>query len=431
MKNMKSGPARLILLLTVCSFLASLLLSACGDAPTPTTSPITEVQANALLLGSQDNSWGQISRYEGGGQLEDIKLTDENRNSLSSVFQYASGLAAVGTVASNSISSNAYKLVLKPEISKGLADGSLKYMTSLEGKMLPVVVDNKGVIRGLASLKSVGAGGALLAGGPAIIATTLIVVASAQFMEGINQQLQSIDKKVDAIKAMLNDQQRANLEGNMKYLQDWAAMLDNQKIPLSEIDVLRNQLETVEREILQVTYLMRDKMKTSDQDFQTKKMDKMLGFINNDDKARELGNLLKEHQQYATNYLNAISIRGLASQIRSAFPESRNIATTRLEDARNELANWNQLQTAFYDEVDKQVNKIGGLFSDDKLKTAMLAEAKTGRQDATQNFNRLDGLFSSTLDKVKAQSQNSGQPVTLVVTLDQNGKIVKTSKLNG
>lgn len=399
-------------------------------APIPTPTP--EIAPNKLLLGSEANTWGEITRYEAGtgDKLEDISLTAENRESLSSLFVAAPALASVGGTVAPNLKSGTYTLSFKPEVTKGLQDGSLKFMNSLEGGIRPVVVDSKGVIRGVATLKTV-SGIAVLANPATAVFGILSVIAASDYMSDINKQLETISKNVSDIKEFLEADKRSQLEGDLKYLNDIGALLNQQKITPADVESFRTQLETVERETLQLASLEKSLMEKTDKAFAEVKLDKKLFVFRNEDKIDELKKLLTDHKRQADSYLNALMVRGLASQIRCALPESRSIALTRLEDVRKELVSWNDAQAKFYSIVELRVPQMDGLFSDDKTRTQFLSEAKAGKQVASQDYTQLDKTFDNTIQKVKAQIDAFSQALGVVVTLDDNGKVVKTSKLVG
>ncbi|MEI6047049.1 MAG: hypothetical protein WCS37_22115 [Chloroflexota bacterium] len=450
-RTLENKPSLPIFIL-VGTLLISLALGACGDsvttsksntpatsptiAPSPTTpptvvpSPTPEPKPNKLLLGSENAPWGEVTRYQSAttDHLQELNLNEENRTNLSSMFAAAPELAAIGETAATTLKSGTYALSLKPELVKGLNDGTLQFMKSLEGGIRPVVVDSKGVIQGMASVKLVGGALTLAAAGPMVF-KVLAVVVSAEYLAEINKQLEAINKSVNEIKEFLEADKRSQLEGDLKYLNAVGDLLNQQKIAPNDVETFRNQLEGVERETLQIAYLLRSLMEKADKNFAEVNLDKTLFIFRNEDKVNELKNLLTDHKRQAANYFTALSVRGLASQVRCAMPESRTIALARLEDDQKELSAWYQTQTKFYDLVESRVSEMDGLFSDSKTRDQFTEQAKVGRQDSNQNYTQLDGLLSATIQKAKAQNQTTDQPLNLVVTMDESGKIVKVSKL--
>ncbi len=434
----------MLVLLVLVGLLFPLVLGACGEASvkanTPTISPVStpvttaapsptpEPDPNKLLLGGKDSPWGEITRFTGDpSSLKEYNLNEDSRKGLSNMLAFAPALAPVAGASSKS---NLYTLALSPELRKGLADGSLRLMNSLEGGVRGVVVDSTtGVIRGVASLKAVGGVAALTLGPPGIaLFVTLTAIEALQFQDDINKQLETINKNVTDIKQFLEADKRSLLEGNLKYLNNMADLLNKQKLSPTDVDSFRNQLEAIEVQTLQITALMQDQMDKAYNEFDKQSLSKNFVFFSDGDKVKKLQQFLGDHKRFAGNYFTALSVRGLAAQVRSAMPESRTLAQTRLEDVRGELSKWGKSQGQFYDRVENRVSELDGWLSSEETRNQFRKEAQAGRQNTNQSFSQLDELLVNTVQKVKNQNDSASKPLQLVIMLDDKGNVVKVSK---
>ncbi|HEX2916684.1 MAG TPA: hypothetical protein VH186_38340 [Chloroflexia bacterium] len=437
----KGRKSNLTINFLVISLLLPLLLAACGESqPQPTATPniIAEItplptpvplRPNRLELGSEASPWGEIARYEMGpdDKLVEVPVKPELSSDLSKWFEAAPSLAAfagAGTAASN----NLFKLSVKPEIAKALENGSLKYMPSLDGGIRGVVVDAKtGLISALPSLQKFSP----LVSPTGIAFGIATVIISAQFMEEINKQFETVNKNIEDVKNFLEEKEYSTLTGDMRYINEVRTAMNEQRLDPAEIERYRNQLETVERETLQRLDFYKARMSSTADKFNQVKLDKTLFFFRDEDKIKELQNLISEFNSESNSYLTALSVRGLSAQVICALPESRQTAFSRMQEVRDDSKAWLTIQQNFYDAVEKRIPQMDGLFADSKTRDQFHDVAQKNKATASSAYGQVDNILYDTMSKVSAQLKEVDAPLQIVVELDDQGKIKKVSKLTG
>ncbi len=393
---------------------------------TPVPSPTPVPQPNSLLLGNEDDPWGEITRYQEllNTVLQEVKLSATTLSDVKKLF------AATPNLIKSPGSPNLYYLKLSPRLEQLYKSGSVDYIKSLEGGIRGIVRDpSTGKIVGQASLIGVGASLTNPATATALVVALLGAISYELFIDQINKQFELVNKKLDDIKDFLQDKERSLLQGNIRYIDGIRNALNQQNLALTEIDRYRNQLENVEREILQSNELFKTQVsKAADKFNQVDLKDKNFFFFRDEDKVRELDRLINEFKQNSNSYLTALLIRGLGAQLSCALPESRQTALQRIEDSSKELDGWLETQQKFFDQVDKRSGAMDGIFADSKTPARFKETAKTGKETAQKAYDQIKSSFTDTIQKVKAQTQSPTQPLVLVVELDDQGAVKKVSK---
>jgi hypothetical protein len=391
------------------------------STPVPTPTPVP--QPNSLIFGNEDIPWAEITRYQSDSstKLEDVKLSPVVASSLLPLIGSAPKLASI------SGSSNLYRLEFRPELSKAILSGSAQQMPSLEGGM-------RAIVRDPVSKKIIGHGSlipvASLTNPATAVFTVVSVIAGLQFMEQINKQYEMINKNLTDIKNFLQEKELSSLTGNIRYIDGIRTALNQQSVAPSELERYRNQLESIEREMLQSTDLFKKLVATPALELEQLDFKKKNLFVFRDeDTIKKLQQELDDFKQQSTGYLLAIATRGLSAQVSCAVPESRQIALNRIQNASSDLEEWLTTQKKFYNTLDQKTADMDGLFADSKKPAEFKNLAKKGLEDATNLYNDVKASFDDTTQKVKAQIQNLDKPLTLVVELDDQGNIKKVNKL--
>ena len=349
--------------------LLSILLSACGESkitvkePTISTnpSPKAEPEPNQLLVGSDTDPLATITRYQSSStdKLQEITLHKDVSAELATVFAGAATLTLAGGTPSNS-----YTIRFNPTVQQILDNKTASLMPAGKFSNYAVAMDNTtGKILGLGKQIPVVS---LVLGPGAMVFNLAAGILADQFMPSINDQFEILNRNVTDIKNFLQDNEYGQLEGNLKYLNDIRAVLNQHKISPNDLESFRIQLEAVERESRQTLSSLQAQMTRTSDSFKQVKLDKTLFFFRSEDKVKELEKYIGDYQRQASNYLFALMVRGLDSQVRCALPESRDIALTRIADVRNDLKTWLQQQNEFYSAVEKRVPEMDGLFADSK-----------------------------------------------------------------
>ncbi|MBE0670634.1 MAG: hypothetical protein IH588_08610 [Anaerolineales bacterium] len=420
-------------------------LSQAREAATDLHLSDVDTEPNKLILGKVDDPWGEIVRYQKTeiDGYEEIQLDEKSLIGLSGLFHQAPNLAQSGV----QMVMNTYTLSFKPEIAKGIADGSLKMMESLDGGFRAIAVNAKGkeIIQGVGSLHL--AEGLKLTAGLMAVWQVLAVVTAQAFLMDINKQLVNINKELEGIKNFLEHQQYATLIGNFKYIQTIRDLLSSQSFENLEFGVFLNQLEHIERECTQIMVALELQMNTVYADFEKQPL---RAYISAQENLLASKKLITNHEQQARNYLIAASVRGLATQTRCAIPSNRNLALTRLSTLQTELSTWNENQQKFYQLVSERAPELID-WSDSKFYSRVsawlpsLTDRFTGRQKkqiqlknkmqtSQDSINQMGELLQKsvleTKNNVRNQLQENSQPLSLLVELNENGQIIKTWKMH-
>lgn len=158
-----------------------------------------------------------------------------------------------------SMSSDGFRVVLKPEFLKGARIGSFRMMQSreLEGAWRLNVIRAEPGPSGEPMGRIVGQGSLVPAGEALGLATAAFQIATfvtAQMhLAEINARLAELKDLVEDVLNHLRNEQVGGLLGNIYYLHQVADQLKAGKLQEVEILTLNGQLETVERESLQVS----------------------------------------------------------------------------------------------------------------------------------------------------------------------------------
>ena len=404
----------------------------------------TDTEPNKIILGEVNDPWGEIVRYQKTeiDGYEEIQLDERSLIGLSGLFHQAPNLAQSGV----QMVMNTYTLSFKPEIAKGIADGSLKLMKSLEGGFRASAVDGKNAIKGAGSLHL--ADGIKLTASVMAVWQVLAVITAQIYLMDINKQLVNINKELEDIKNFLEHQQYAMLIGNLKYIEAIRDFLNSQSFENLEFGVFLNQLEHIERECTQIMVALELQMDTVYADFEKQPLKASISAQENLIASKKL---ITNHEHQARNFLIAASVRGLAAQTRCAIPSNRNLVLTRLSTLQTELSAWNENQHKFYQLVSERLPELTDL-SDSKFygrvsawllptltdqfnsrpkkQTQLKDTMQTSQDYINQMGELLQKTVSETKNNVRNQIQENSEPLSLLVELNENSQIIKTWKMH-
>jgi len=383
----------------------------------------TEAMWVELVLGDAADPWGEIVRYErsAADQYEELQLPETTRIQLSSWFQHAPSLA----MNSAQLMANTYTLTFKPEIAKGIADGSLKIMGSNQGGFRAKAVDVGRKMRGEGTLNPTTK--LRFAASVTMTWQVLAVITAQQFLSDINKQLVELNKGIADIKDFLEHQQYAALVGNLQYLNTIQETLNRGQLENSEVTTFLNQIEQIDRESGQMMIALQSQMEQILADF---KEQPLSAKFSAQAYAQEAKELVAVYEYHAHHYLVAVSVKGLAAQTRCALPASRKLALERLQALEANLDTWTNHRHQFYQTVERRLPELQTWFGDyqtirEQLKTA----AQTSQDKLNEAGEQVRALIAHTGQTLKTQLAAENQPLSLLVELNDQGQITKTWKL--
>jgi len=395
--------------------------------PKNTSTPIymseIDTESNKIILGNINDPWGEIARYPKieMDNYEEFQLNEKTLIGFSNWFQQAPNLAQSGA----QMMMNTYTLTFKPEIAKGIADGSLKIMESLDGGIRTVAVDNNNIMRGVGSLNP--ATGIQSLANVMIVWQIEAVITAQKFLADINQQLVQINKDLKEMKTFLENQQYSALIGNLEYIQGIQDILNSQSFDNVEFGVFLHQLEAIERECTKIIRTLESQMATVYVNFERQPLKAKINVKENFIASSQL---INDYQRLERGYLVAVAVRCLASQTRCAIPSNRNVALRRLSTLQTEISTWNENRRSFYQLVSERLPELTSLFDDGKEKRRKIRnEMYPNKNSLARMGENIQKLVLETENNIRNQIQENSQPLSLLVELNEDGQIIKTWKL--
>ncbi len=427
---------RLITLYMSGLLLATTLLSACGEVSTPsapaTTSASTTLPANpttataeplpaSLLLGDPGNPWGEITPYKvsGSDSFDTLPLDSNLLQSLNGLFQFAPHLGVNGSF--NLFQGTRFRLRINAGISSAFVNGMVSAPGFATG--LRYGFPGKGIL--VSSPKSLtGIGFTPLAIWQLVNAASMLY-----FIDGINRQLDAINQNILDIKQYLENKDFAQLKGNYDYLTSVQSNLVQQKVSDSDVEAIRQLLETIERESQQALVQYRTGVQLKRNELEALTREKLL-FIDKTINKVNFDSVITDYDRAMNSYLSALMVRSLSAQVRCAIPSSRSLALSRLEEVRAGLSDWYTEQNLFNSQVDRKLPLLDGFLSSQSDRNYIIARVNDRAKNAGQIFGQNYVLYSNTIQRLQAQVQEgSTRPLDLIAELDGQGNIKTLSQL--
>lgn len=393
------------------------------DASTPIYRSETDTGPNKIILGNINDPWGEIARYPKTeiDNYEEIQLNEKTLIGFSSWFQQVPNLAQSGA----QMMLNTYTLTFKPEIAKGIADGSLKIMESLDRGIRAVAVDSNNIMRGVGSLNP--ATGMQSLASVMVVWQVLAMVTAQKFLADINKQLVKINTVLGDIKNFLQNEQYTKLVGNLEYIQVIQDTLGSQSFDNDKFGDFLNQLEAIERECTQIMLNLELQMATVYANFERQPLKAKINVKENFIASSQL---ITDYQRLERGYLVAVAVRCLASQTRCAIPSNRNVTLRRLSTLQDKIYTWNENRRNFYQLVSERLPELTSLFDDGKEKRRQIRKEMYPRKNSLAQMGEdIQKLVLETENNIRNQIQENSQPLSLLVELNEDGQIIKTWKL--
>lgn len=380
-----------------------------------------------IIFGDEDNPTIEISRYQSSrlDQFEEISLSERQAIKFSNLLQHAPQLA----MNVSQIVSHTYVLKFAPEVQQGLSSGSLSLMQSKEGlgTIRAIAVDSQSgriVAHGnLVSTNRIKPAATVLA-----VWQVLAVVTAQVYLSDIQKRLVEIEKGISEIKSWLEDQEIAALVSNLNYLKRIKSYLDKQEFTETDIGIFANQLEHIERESDKSIGLFRVNMSRFVDEFEQIELG---GWFTSD--LSPAIEKVKRYEFLAQGYLMATYVKGVANQIRCALPVNREIALNRLEALQENLSHWQAEKDDFFEAIERRTSEIKVTFKSDKrnkqYRKEFLSKSDSTKRKLESTTGEISEMIARTKENVQAQIAASSQPVSLIVTLDEQGQVKQLKKL--
>lgn len=366
---------------------------------------------------------GTVTRFTGSpqGKREEVVFDPRLRDGVLAFLHGAPALAS----AAGQLLTNSYTLRFTAEASKGLANGSLSMMRSLEGGIRGNVINEKRRVVAQASLDSMSkAGAAALA-----VWQVLAIVTAQKFLADINKRLASIERGISDVKQWLEQERLGRIQGNFSYLKQLVEAVQRRDLTDTDIAAFTAQLESIERESQQI---MVSAELPLDQCFTNFKQMPLTGMWLKDH-SRAAQEAVVTFEQRAKEFHLAAFVRGAAIQVRSALPLTQGVARLRLDELGADLQRQAERQKAFLEIVSERIPELKGEFSWDSTDAEHQQELRSLLYRAECNVAEDSQSLSEALQTLKVRLQLEldlgSEPLELVATLDATGALARLERV--
>jgi hypothetical protein len=325
-----------------------------------------------------------------------------------------------------SLFGNSFQVIVKPELLVGLRDGSLNWMRSREvadGIRLNLV-DRSGKIVGQGSALPAGQAAQLLSAG---FQLGSFVFAQAHLAQ-INARLAKIEGLVGDVQAFLKGTQEGELRGQLRYLQERAAAFCESPPSPTEVELLHAQLESIEREGLQIDAAIRLELDRHEGALDALDLDGLMTSFETDRDAL-FDTVDACHQAVARLHLG-LCVRLFATQMRGSFPvESRTLAAVGLDSIERDIAASQERNERLLERIRSRAGELSGAFTADttiakaRRKLTRNAGKKIGalREEAQQLIDHI--AEARAIQREAEALATSG--LILEVTRTENGNRIR------
>jgi hypothetical protein len=304
-------------------------------------------------------------------------------------------------------STETFKVVLRPELQQGLRDGTYEMMRSREvaGAIRANVVNKaNGRIRGQGNLIRIGRARQLAALGFNVAS---LVTAQAHLAE-INKKLAEISKGVEDINRHLKNQQEGALVGKMEYLSQLASQL-LEGIP-SETDTkeINSQLETIERESLEVIGALRKEREQREEELESLNLEKVFSTATTD--AKQLTECAGRGASVVRRFQIALWVRLAAVELKSMLPVDQSIVEVRRRSIEQEIKDLRGHVQSHRGRYTERVKEITGVVRKLMSGSWSLKELrKETREEIASSFRPVQETLDEMKQTTKAGKVHAGK----------------------
>ncbi|MFM0086889.1 hypothetical protein PQR46_08110 [Paraburkholderia sediminicola] len=352
-----------------------------------------------------------------GAEIPNIPYDAHRMDTSSSEISQLSHLATDLLKGGLSTPGKTIRLVFKPEIHKGLKDGTYTLMQTKSGEVLADAVDSSHQIVGKGRIVQGGQARQLAAG-----AFQLVGIAVAQaHLADIESSLGSIKSALSELLDRLENTDRSNISGAIAYLSEVA---QHMKHPQGILEFSSEKSQTVEA-IIRDGYAWRDKVKEdlvglTNQIVRLADKDKF-GTANSH---KELRSLVEKVKPLLIRHELLLQLTALTTMI-VAYLDPAGRKFTKVKPGVDE---WMHLVAKFREaSVEKATNLLSeARFTNDELLSYRRMEiyrlAEERESDAQRQTSSFDALMRKLDKNVRHLTQGDGT-VSLALTYDDRGTV--------
>ena len=328
---------------------------------------ISELKAEALIFGSPEKPLLEIHPSLESRELVPLEATPAMKLALEPILQRAPEMLHLGS----RMASQGYRVVFSPEVTQALRKGTAELLPS-SGKLLPVAREaSKG--GKFVEIGRVSKDVSLKMAGIAAMSWQILSIATAQhFLNEINAKLAGIENGINDIRAWLKDEKKGQLRASLRYLREISAALSRGQLQRDEVLTIQGQLDTIDRDADSIGDLARETLIRIPQDLQ--KVD-VREWTDRQGSANRLHEWIRHNKEAMDLLLLAQVVRVVACQVKSLLPGDQHRLAERLEHARQEVENaqnlFESIRGAFLGKIHELRKRrdnfwaLGGLFDED------------------------------------------------------------------
>lgn len=382
-----------------------------------------------IVFGPNDTPLVEIFRQQvsENAKRDDLPLIPRFQTGLQSLLAQAPVVAASGAIAT----SQTFVMRFAPEVAKGLTDGTLSMMQSkmIEGGIRASALGADGAVVGQATLLA--ASGVNIAATGIVVWQLLAFVTAQKYLVDINARLAKIEGEIRSIKQWLEDERIGKLLGNLAYMQSRARDLIEQDLSESRIATYDSQLEQIVRECHQTMETLQLQMESEANAFSKQPLTGGAFTVGHSEKAREQ---ISSLENFARQFLLAMYVRTLAHQLMCALPVNRQMVLNNMEDLHQQHVKFRDRMNDFQQLAERRIPELKGRLTfpsvDSRHQEQMKGHIVSVSDRLLQLWQGVDELATRTKDAIRLELASNGEPLTLAVTLDSEGKVSRLEKLS-
>jgi hypothetical protein len=313
------------------------------------------------------------------------------------------------------------RITFSPEVTKGLADGSLALMQRVGGFQATAVNSSGQIVgNGVITLDRAASSVAVASA----VWQILSVVTAQKFLSDINQRLAAIEEGIKRLETWLDSQEQGKFLGSMKYM----ATISQQKLTEFSTDqsvAIKNQLEQIYHDSLQSIAANSIRAEVAVSELVSKKFDGNLK--QNEAEFRRL----MESYFVPASYAIRFKLAAASSECLAAFVERRpDREIVRLDSIVRDAEEMLQTIKADAEKMRKKAAEIKGSIFDTK------EDEKAKRKSIRSDIETLVASCEESIQRIRSMRDDAkrigaftkeleSNGLSVVAKLDSNGKVIQ------
>lgn len=385
--------------------------------------------ADSIRIEYGNNILCNIEQSKGNYTLskQDFKANDTLKRNLEVVLGHS--VPNIGLLTNVLKTQGKYVAKFPPEIMKGLKNGTIKLMQS--GSEIKAIAVNSSTNK-FAKIATLEAAQSALNPLATAIAVwqVLAFVTSQKYLSDMNNKMQNIIEQINDLKYKLDNERIGKIEGNLKYLQSFNELLNNGFVKTEDLFVYNIQLETIERECLQVIHSFNLDISS----YIKQKFDSINENLGLEENTKIISDALSEYDYMLKGIYFSYYGLLVQSQLKSNIAFNKDYLLYSLNEIDQKLVSQNEQIKTFYSNLADMINKLsGGMFTKKKTETAIqdsIKERYKKLQVSWKEFeNELKNNIKQQKEKINALEIASEKELMLELSVNTKGDIIEMKQI--